>query len=418
MQDPQQRGDAPRAVQAGVGGGPAGQGTGRGSGPGPTQRPQQLGDASRVVEGGVGGGPAGQGTGRGGLAGPGLMQRHQQPGDGCQVVEGGVGGGPAGQGTGRGSGPGPTQRPQQLGDASRVVEAGVAGRVAGQHGSGVVVGPHRAQGPQQPGDAPGAVEAGVGGGPAGQGTARGSGPGPGPTQRLQEPGDGCRVVEANSAGSPVGGAHSVAWAHPAQESDEPSGGVRTPLSCRCCPQCRSLAVQPAGTGGLPEPHPVPGRSSVGGEGGPQGGWAGLILAGAASVLVEVIGELVSGDASTGCGRGGLQGPDGAFELRGSPFEGGVVPAGDVRGALRAGQVADRRLLEELGGQRAGVAQPGGVHRRGDDRLAVGIAAGPGVAVEQVGDPGQVLGDLAVLPRCSCSRGSCGEHRVAGAGRRV
>ena len=110
-----------------------------------------------------------------------------------------------------------------------------------------------------------------------------------------------------------------------------------------------MAIQPAGTRGLTEPGPVPSRSSGDGEGGPQGGWTGLILAGAAPVLVEVIGELVSGDTSARCGRDGLSGSDGAFKFRGSPFEGGIVPAGDVRSALRAGQVAYRRLLEEHGG---------------------------------------------------------------------
>ena len=65
-----------------------------------------------------------------------------------------------------------------------------------------------------------------------------------------------------------------------------------------------------------------------------------------------------------------------------------------------------------------MAEPGGVHRRGDDRLAVGVTAGPGIAVQQVGDPGQVLGDLPVLPGAGGRRGRVRQHRVAGAGRGV
>jgi hypothetical protein len=157
---------------------------------------------------------------------------------------------------------------------------------------------------------------------------------------------------------------------------------------------------------------------VDGEGVPQGGWAELVLAGTAAVLVEVVGDLVAGYASAGFRRDGLQGPDGAFEFLGGPDQGGIAPAGDVRGALRAGQVPDRRLLEERGGQRAGVAQPSGVHRRGDDRLAGGIAARPGIAVEQIGDAGQVLRDLPVLPGGGCGFSGGHEHRVASAGRSV
>ena len=91
-------------------------------------------------------------------------------------------------------------------------------------------------------------------------------------------------------------------------------------------------------------------------------------------------------------------------------------AGDGLGALRAGQVPDRGVLQERGGQRAGVAEPGGVHRRGDDRLPVGVTARPGIAVQQVRDPGQVLGDLPVLPGVGGRRGRFGQHRVAGGGR--
>ena len=59
----------------------AGQGGDRVAGPGLAQRPQQLGDGPRVVEAGVGGGVAGQ-QGGDRVAGPGLAQRPQQPGDG------------------------------------------------------------------------------------------------------------------------------------------------------------------------------------------------------------------------------------------------------------------------------------------------------------------------------------------------
>ena len=63
-----------------------------------------------------------------------------------------------------------------------------------------------------------------------------------------------------------------------------------------------------------------------------------------------------------------------------------------------------------------MAEPGGVHRRGDDRLAVGVTAGPVITVQQVGDPGQVLGDLPVLPGARGRRGRFRQHRIAGAGR--
>ena len=63
-----------------------------------------------------------------------------------------------------------------------------------------------------------------------------------------------------------------------------------------------------------------------------------------------------------------------------------------------------------------MAEPGGVHRRGDDRLPIGVTARPGVAVQQVRDPGQVLGDLPGLPGSGRRRGRFGQHRVAGGGR--
>ena len=175
-----------------------------------------------------------------------------------------------------------------------------------------------------------------------------------------------------------------------------------------------MAVQAAVSCGLPEAGQVADAGGVGGEGVPQGGRAELVLAGAAAVLVEVVGDLVAGHAGARWGRDGLQGPHRSLEFLGGPGQRGVAPAGDVLGALRAGQVADRGLLYERGGQRAGVAEPGGVHRRGDDRLAVRVTAGPVITVQQVRDPGQVLGDLPVLPGARGRRGRFGQHRVAGA----
>ena len=63
-----------------------------------------------------------------------------------------------------------------------------------------------------------------------------------------------------------------------------------------------------------------------------------------------------------------------------------------------------------------MAEPGGVHRRGDDRLAVRVTAGPFITVQQVRDPGQVLGDLPVLPGARGRRGRFCQHQIAGPGR--
>src|SRR4029077_20048925 len=87
----------------------------------------------------------------------------------------------------------------------------------------------------------------------------------------------------------------------------------------------------------------------------------------------------------------------APQLVGGPGQGRIAPVLDAGGALLGGQVTDRGLLEERGGQRAEVDEPGSIHRRGDDRLAVGVTAGPGIAVEQVWDTSQVLGNLPFLP---------------------
>ena len=88
----------------------------------------------------------------------------------------------------------------------------------------------------------------------------------------------------------------------------------------------------------------------------------------------------------------------------------VLPAG---GGWRSGQAAGRGLLQQAGRQRPGVAEPGGVHRRGQDRPAARVAARVGVAAQQPRDPGQVLGDLPV--RAGRGHGG-GQHRVAAPGR--
>ena len=97
-----------------------------------------------------------------------------------------------------------------------------------------------------------------------------------------------------------------------------------------------MAVQAAVLCGLPEAGQVAGAGGVGGEGVPQGGRAELVLAGAAAVLVEVVGDLVAGHAGADAGRDGLQGPHRALELLGGPGQGGVAPAGDA--VVRCGPV--------------------------------------------------------------------------------
>jgi len=136
----------------------------------------------------------------------------------------------------------------------------------------------------------------------------------------------------------------------------------------------------------------------------------------AGVLNQVVRNGVPGDTGAFRGRDRLQRTDSALELGGGPSQGSVTPALDTKSALRAGQVTYRSFLEEHGGQRAGVAESGGVHRRCNDRLPVGIAAGPGITKQQVRDPGQVLGHLPLLPGARGRRHRSGQHRVAGAGR--
>ena len=145
----------------------ASQGGDRVAGPGLAQRLQQRGDGPRVVEAGVGGGrgparavtaslaPASRSARSSAATARGSSRLAWAAARAARAVTASLG-------------PGLAQRPQQLGDGPRVVEAGVGGGVAGQQGGDRVAGPGLAQRPQQPGDGPRVVEAGVGGGVAGQ----------------------------------------------------------------------------------------------------------------------------------------------------------------------------------------------------------------------------------------------------------
>jgi hypothetical protein len=177
-----------------------------------------------------------------------------------------------------------------------------------------------------------------------------------------------------------------------------------------------VAVQTTVSRGVPEAGQVAGVGGVGDQGVPQGGRAEPVLAGAAAVLVEVVGDLVAGHAGARWGRDGMQGPHRSHEFRGGPVQRLLAPAGDVLGALRVGQVPDRGLLDERSGQRSGVAEPGGVYRRLDDRLPVRVVGGPVITLPQVRDPSQILGELPVLPGARGRRGRFCQPRVAGAGR--
>jgi hypothetical protein len=115
------------------------------------------------------------------------------------------------------------------------------------------------------------------------------------------------------------------------------------------------------------------------------------------MLVEVAGDPVAGQVSVRCGRDRFERANRAVELGAGPGQGAVTSARDVGGDQRPGQVADRGVRHEHGGQRAGVTKPGRIHRRRDDRLAVGVAAGSVVPAQQRRTPGQVLGDPAVRP---------------------
>jgi hypothetical protein len=90
----------------------------------------------------------------------------------------------------------------------------------------------------------------------------------------------------------------------------------------------------------------------------------------------------------------LQTDCGYAELGGCPGQGGIPPGRDVSGALLAGQVVDCRLGQHGDGQRAGVAEPGGVYRRGDDRLPIRVTAGPLITVDQIGEPRPGTGSIA------------------------
>ena len=82
VQRPQQPGDGPWFVEAGVGGGPAGQGGDGVAGPGLVQLLQQGLDVPRVVDAGLGGGPLG---GTHGVVGADVAQEGDKPGGGSRA---------------------------------------------------------------------------------------------------------------------------------------------------------------------------------------------------------------------------------------------------------------------------------------------------------------------------------------------
>ncbi len=142
------------------------------------------------------------------------------------------------------------------------------------------------------------------------------------------------------------------------------------------------------------------------------------------MLVEVTGDPVADWAAVRRGRGRVGGrdrgerADRAVEHRAGPGHRVLTRAGGIRlaraaGRRRAGQVAGRGVPQERGGERAGVAEPGRVHRRGDDRLPVGVAAGSVVPAQQGRAARQVLGEEPVRPG---GGGRGGQHRVAAHGR--
>ena len=146
------------------------------------------------------------------------------------------------------------------------------------------------------------------------------------------------------------------------------------------------------------------------------GRPGLVLADLSAVLVERAGQLESGTFPGGDRREPCDPavPSGAGP--GQPgFRGNLPPGGErsvrpvfpVGGGWRSGQAAGRGLLQQAGRQRPGVAEPGGVHGRGEDRLAARVASGIGVAAQQPGNPGQVLGDLSVRPAAAAAAASTG-----------
>ena len=211
-----------------------------------------------------------------------------------------------------------------------------------------------------------------------------------------------------------------------QQADQPGGRVGAAPAHRRGPQRGGVPVKPPVAGRLPEPRRVqeagPGAGRVRDQRVPQRGRPGLLLAGLPAVLVERASQPESG---TFPGRNRREPCDPAVPSGAGPgqprFRGTLPPGGErsvrpvfpVGGGWRSGQAAGRGLLQQAGRQRPGVAEAGDVHRRGEDRPAARVAAGAGVAAQQPGHPGQVLGDLPV--RAGRGRGG-GQHRVAAPGR--
>ena len=144
---PQQLGDGPGVVEAGLGGGPVGQCAGRVPAPARAAPAAAWRRAPRVVEADVGR-PGWPGAGR--IPGPSVAQAPHQLGDGPGSSR--LTWAAARSARGWAASRRPPQLPQQLGGAPRVVEAGVDGGVAGQQRTDRVVGPGLAQLLQQLGD--------------------------------------------------------------------------------------------------------------------------------------------------------------------------------------------------------------------------------------------------------------------------
>src|SRR5258708_2324365 len=113
-----------------------------------------------------------------------------------------------------------------------------------------------------------------------------------------------------------------------------------------------MTVQAAILGGLSQAIQVEGACRAGGERVPQRERAELVLAYTAAVLVEVVGDLVPGDAGACYGRDRLQGPGGGAGCRGGR-RGGRVAGGNRGGggaAPAAGGIAPGRAGTGEAGQ--------------------------------------------------------------------
>ena len=165
---------------------------------------------------------------------------------------------------------------------------------------------------------------------------------------------------------------------------------------------------------MPQAVQIAHAGGVRGKGIPKGSRSELVPAGSVGVLDKVVRYLVSVYTSAGRRRNRPQRPDRSLQFFRCPGEGSLAPGRDVPGALEVGQVADRGFLDEHGGQGCAMAEPGRVHRRTKDRLPIGVAAQPFVAVQQVGYPGQVLSDLPIVAFAGSRLGRFGQRWVAGA----